>query len=420
MDVFLIGNGFDLHYDLPTSYACFLLVMKRLCEKVNEGETITSVYQVLCDSELLKIGQIKRCIDRYGTHFDAALDPVLVQHSVDIISDNMWFNYFLECFDMNGEWVDFEREIGRVINAFELLLRDTTCAPPSGCFNRGYNPNAISAWNICSKFPFFFDEDGVDDGKEDVNIAIIYERFVIEKPQLSNQYVLDCQEIVKELFISLTDLSLRLELYLEDFVDAPVRNMASKGVFNGDEFLATNEWYDTHIVSFNYTHTLDAITRKWAEKNHKIPVCYIHGELRKNNVVLGVNSDQRDEHDELELTFLVFKKYFQRVYNGTDTDYLRLLTKIEEKDSFKNYTLYVIGHSLDVTDTEVIRECFKNAGRIIVFNYNLNDVEQHIRNLVTIFGKKEFDRLRLERKLTFVALIEMKLSAFEFAQKYLN
>ncbi len=58
MDVFMIGNGFDLHYCLPTTYTCFLRTVDHISKCLKKGETITSVAQVFSDPTLYNLSLI--------------------------------------------------------------------------------------------------------------------------------------------------------------------------------------------------------------------------------------------------------------------------------------------------------------------------------------------------------------------------
>ena len=79
------------------------------------------------------------------------------------------------------------------------------------------------------------------------------------------------------------------------------------------------------------------------------------------------------------------------------------------------YDLYVIGHSLDVTDREIITETFARAKRIIVFYHNEDAREKRIRNLISILGKERFESLRKNNMLRFVSQknLEMEWETFQ-------
>jgi hypothetical protein len=74
------------------------------------------------------------------------------------------------------------------------------------------------------------------------------------------------------------------------------------------------------------------------------------------------------------------------------------------RNSFsESYDLYVIGHSLDVTDREIIKETFGRAKNIYIFFHADKARADYIRNLVNILGKEKFEEHRKKRNLTFIS-----------------
>ena len=109
-----------------------------------------------------------------------------------------------------------------------------------------------------------------------------------------------------------------------------------------------------------------------------------------------------------------FKKYFQRVVWKTDAAYLGLVAHLKEVE--EDISLCVMGHSLDVTDEDIIKELFGSASKITVLYRNQNSLATYVSKLIEIYGKKEFDYLRYNRGLKFVS-IEDELPAFVNAVK---
>ena len=63
--------------------------------------------------------------------------------------------------------------------------------------------------------------------------------------------------------------------------------------------------------------------------------------------------------------------------------------------------LYVIGHSLDSTDEDVIRQVFESAKTIRILYHNETSIKNQIKNLVEIYGKEGPDVLQ------YIALFEV-------------
>jgi hypothetical protein len=70
-----------------------------------------------------------------------------------------------------------------------------------------------------------------------------------------------------------------------------------------------------------------------------------------------------------------------------------------------------MGHSLDVTDEDIIRGLFGLASEITVIYHSESSKSSLIRNLVTIFGKAKFDQIRDDQLLDFLPL-SMDFSEF--------
>ena len=65
-------------------------------------------------------------------------------------------------------------------------------------------------------------------------------------------------------------------------------------------------------------------------------------------------------------------------------------------------TLYVIGHSLDATDKDIIKLIFESVDKIYVLYHSETSATSQIRNLVEMYGKQGLDRLRAEKNLCFL------------------
>lgn len=167
-------------------------------------------------------------------------------------------------------------------------------------------------------------------------------------------------------------------------------------------------------VTFNYTNTYERLY-------FNNIAFHIHGNIH-DEIVLGVNPDDSDNLSSIDTTFVCFKKYYQRTLFETDRDYLRWIK--EFVDVKMPYRLFTMGHSLDITDKDVIEELFQNASEIVVLYHNFDAKKSYIANLVKIFGKDGFDILKKDKKLSFVSLNDdlksIKVTLSQEAQKDLE
>ena len=115
-----------------------------------------------------------------------------------------------------------------------------------------------------------------------------------------------------------------------------------------------------------------------------------------------------DEVEDMDTSFIRFKKYFQRVFHKTDISYLKAINQLIESQQMtphyaKERNVYVIGHSLDETDKDIIQEIFGLATKIKIFYHKDEVVGDYISNLVKIYGKASFDSLRTTKDIEFVS-----------------
>ena len=88
------------------------------------------------------------------------------------------------------------------------------------------------------------------------------------------------------------------------------------------------------------------------------------------------------------------------------------------------YRVFTMGHSLDITDRDIIEELFQNASEIVILYHNFDAKKSYIANLIKIFGKDGFDMLKKDKKLSFVSLNDdlesIKAALSQEAQKDLE
>ena len=135
-------------------------------------------------------------------------------------------------------------------------------------------------------------------------------------------------------------------------------------------------------------------------------VDHIHGNTN-SHIVLGINPDEKDEVYSIDTTFLQFKKYFQRVFFKTDVAFLQNMMYQKRTPRSLDNHVWVIGHSLDSTDEDVIKQVFDSAKKITVLYHEEDKVKDYITHLVEIYGKQGLDSLREEKNLMFMPQAEI-------------
>lgn len=397
MNIFFVGNGFDLHHKFPTGYINFMHVMQLLVE--SKDEEYSTVGSVL-GSKLLheKDAFVKECYDRHVNIYGLTeLSPNIVKDLVERAKDNMWFNYFSNCITEDINWIDFEKEIIRVLIAFEnffdygnnlKLIKDRVE------FNFSSFPVNVVDRHILSQFDFFF-EEAEPKWAGETRMMDIKKKYIKEEVAGAKSYELVKEEIVSDLYLNLREFADILRDYLLWFVDNPANRYLEFGIKPIFQGMPT----PNRVYSFNYTNIFEYL--------YENPmVDHIHGNTA-TNIVLGINPDEKDEGYNIDTTFLQFKKYFQRVFFKTDDSFL---SNMADKKIFRidrDDHLWVIGHSLDSTDEDVIKQIFESANKITILYHKESVVKDYITHLVEIYGKESLDRLREEKGLTFMKQAEI-------------
>lgn len=390
MNVLLLGNGFDLHHDLPTTYNNFINTVNFLKDNYDETK-MTSIGKVFNDERLSGMDDgIKHSYAKYYTIYSIfPLDAAYIKQLIDYAKSNAWFTYLSKISEKIDTWIDFEKEIGHVINAFEHFFKKNIRK------ELNFDGFDYSEQSIISIFSFFYSV--VEDG------MCINGR--TKRPEVKDEYLtyytlsqspfINKKKIIDKIYKQLVELSEMLKLYLKCFVENVLDKIAMSDLADiRNIFLNAS-----HIFTLNYTNTFE----KLYHTNDKKEVYHIHGNVC-DNIVLGLNSNTCDELDELNTDFICFKKYYQRVYYKTDMKYLSAIKYTGVFDKRIETKLSVIGHSLDITDQEIIMTLFEYATEITVYCHNESAIGDYIRNLISIYGKREFDKLRLDKDLTFKLL----------------
>ena len=276
----------------------------------------------------------------------------------NLIKDNAWLEFFYNI-EIGKGWIDFEKEISDVIKSL----------------------NAV--------YKMYYDNKYYDKPIEYVNS--FYEEklgeFGVDYDQLTDDDM--CDRFKNKLLNDLNRLTRCLEIYLLECVE---------NIDIAHKLKRIDELKIGSVLSFNYTHTFE----KLYGINKKIKYDYIHGEAKKNssvdacNMILGIDEYLDDLQRNTDTKFIEFKKFYQRIYKGTGCKYADWINEIENYsnisrigyDSFNN--VYIIGHSLDITDGDVIKSLITMSNtRTMIYYHNKEALGRYISNLVKILGENQ-------------------------------
>ncbi|MDE5737991.1 MAG: bacteriophage abortive infection AbiH family protein, partial [Oscillospiraceae bacterium] len=188
----------------------------------------------------------------------------------------------------------------------------------------------------------------------------------------------DVTKIRDRLIDDLNNLIRCFELYLIDYVGGIEIATLSPDVYD----LKVDK-----VLSFNYTSTYSNL---YEVKNDEIEYDYIHGKAKHlntppNNMVLGIDEYLQDNSKDSNIMFIEFKKYFQRIHKSTGSIYKKWIENSEE-----TYNVYFFGHSLNVTDKDVLRDIILcDKAHVTIYYHSSEQYASQIKNLVQVLSQEK-------------------------------
>lgn len=350
MNILIIGNGFDLAHGLPTSYKNFL----QFVETFKRYSIFNNFYKNTepCLSEYIK--KIKKFYSKDKT------EGIYNELNM-LITDNTWLKVFEKAQIKDG-WIDFEKEISKIVQELEVTLK---------------KENDISKQNK-EKMT-----------KESLTLEQ-KNKIIGYGTEVSIQKGITVREQKEIRLKDLNKLIRCLEIYLSDYIPT----ISVESVLPDIDQLSSID----KVLSFNYTNTFERLYG-----NHfQVEIDYIHGkadiskDIHTNNMVLGINEYLKGEEQNENIEFIAFKKFYQRIYKETGCEYKDWVAEIKadndalNKENVKQHNLFIFGHSLDITDRDVLRDLILNDNvQTVIFYKDKEDLGRKIANLVRILGQDE-------------------------------
>ena len=388
-NVLVIGNGFDLYHFLPTRYVDFLRVVKRLIELENSGMLLRCQYIKYLwgpDSPIYQNDEyIQKCYEIHSRKMQSVeLNRDRIKDLVEISKSNIWINYFQLCLEKDMGWIDFEKEIGKVLIAVQkLFLLDGQIKDLiNGIVFEQISSLDLSTIDILEHLPF------VDNTNGTVRLKKEY-----CKKNIGDEYYIAINKelIFEQLEEGLEKLAKAICIYLKEFVQKIAIDKRS----DNSVFYNINK-----VLNFNYTDTYSKLY------NENTEIKFIHGCINneEKGIVLGINNDSKDELEEMDAGLIRFKKYYQRAIKDT---FYSVDDFLDNKDV--QYKVSIVGHSIDITDKDILVGLMNHpTTKIKIYYHDKKAHSQQIVNLISLVGKSEFDELRNQKKVEFCELREFK------------
>ena len=271
----------------------------------------------------------------------------------------MWFDMFWQKCKSDGGWIDFEADIGEIIECIDRSRYDT-----NGRLN-----------SIDAELP---DETRVRI-KTLTNQTLSVERHATYRT-MKKMALADLRRLTDALSLYMRD-----EIESIELPEVNLRDFLSNAL---DESLDAEK---TYVLDFNYTMTFERLVHtRYGKPIASEAVCHIHGtdgnSGNEGNIVLGIDEYLSDEQLLRNVNFTEFKKYYQRIDKETDSKFLYWINEINNS---RNTKIIIIGHSLGMTDGDVLRQFMNchNVTAVDCYYHNEETRKQQISNLAGILGK---------------------------------
>lgn len=351
MNIIVVGNVFDLAHGLPTKYTDFLEFVK-VIKNILETKDINCIKYSNINS------QIKSLIEKNM--------PQEAEQWNNLLNNNFWIEYFFQS-NMHGKenWIDFESEISKLIQSLHIDIYEKE-----------------ETESLYEDIKIIFSNDFL----ENYTYVKYPEKFIIYK-DIKNQLYNDLNKLIKA-----------LEIYLYHYINKMNCERKSPDI---EEILASERI--CNILSFNYTNTIEKIYLNKIDSfvnEANIDIDYIHGkankypEIEKNNMVLGIDEFLSLEKQNIYIEFVEFKKFYQRIYKETGCKYKSWVDEIKKEQvwygGYEKHNLYIYGHSLDITDGDILRDLILNDNiNTTIFYHDKETMGKQIANLVKVIGESE-------------------------------
>lgn len=346
----MLGNGFDLYHRLFTGYKEYICVCNYLIQKSFYNLEDLSVYDILSGAFKNQKDKLEKMSCYQTAYKNTKISGKDLSDLTDLSSNNCWLRYLSkQC--SSERWVSLEKTISDVLNYIE-------------------NKNTESLFECFSPLC-----DELKDSR------IIKHTF---------KYWIEGEKGTEKIYDDFENLILSLKLYLKIFVDNVLDNIPKL-----DESINPHFWNMDSVISFNYTHTYEKLY------DSRTKVVHIHGNT-ENDVIVGINPDKNDTKGNANPKYIAFKKYYHRITKNTISDLSDLFYHI--KNDNHKHQLLCVGHSLDVTDSDIITTLFDLFNEVIVYYHNNASLDKYIKNLTQIYGAEDFNKMLLSSRLIFEKL----------------
>ncbi|SDY12695.1 Bacteriophage abortive infection AbiH [Lutibacter oricola] len=337
--IIIIGNGFDLAHELKTSYNDFsnYFIENRIIKELQEILTTRNNKHTLFKQEFLN-KFVRNQVYRLESYTDFIPYYLLRNEQSKLLE------YFKENTDII-RYVISNKFLGKLyannyLNWFDI--------------ENAYFKELIELKNKIADKKSLFEKDSLIELNND---------FQLIKNELSD--------------------------YLKTI--KPIENPEIKKFLNN--LLSQNQNKKFYIINFNYTNTIEKYLVKF-DNSSNLSLNYIHGNLSNDNIIFGYGNDQNSDYQEIKNIeideFLKFFKTFEYLKNN---NYSEIYQK--SIDNFTDYEVYILGHSLGLSDKTLLEEILDTDKCKKIHLYKRTDLKDKKNELEEMFNKLLFAASRV-------------------------
>ena len=298
---------------------------------------------------------------------------------------NIWETYFQVLHiqkKMNGiGWIDLETEIRYVIECFDRMS--------DNLYKEIIFPENEEDAGTRETLNQLFRK--VDREKIEVFHNYLKNAFLTGKDREQRICYADLREIAYD---HLLRFARCFELYLQQCVSRISVTLQSPDIAS---------LYPNKVLSFNYTDTFDRYY-KHAEavaetdstgkvtQGSLIPFTqYIHGKMGSGNIIVGIDEYSVGEERDKRVNYNVFKKFVERILYKTGLEYREWISDIVNTEYIGEVLVYVFGHSLDITDKDILSDLITtDKVTTVIYYFSREQQASQISNLIKMIGHDRF------------------------------
>jgi len=353
--IIIIGNGFDLAHNLPTSYNEFAnhiikdIIVPNIIDRGNlpiHSLIKKGVFEKLEYNKLFGVKvndqDLQRLIVQYQRDNNSKNFIDLLFENTNVIKELISNKFLGKLFANQYEnWFDIEQAyFTELINIFQKS-----------------KDSKSSKFNESEKKEIYELNENLKEIKE---LLVKYLKNINTKTRIA------------ELFFE--DLNDTLESYCND----RFKDENTKAILEGRKKVLPN----FYIVNFNYTNTIQSYFPTLPAKLN-----YVHGSLYNKDLIFGYGNDKHRKYGEIkdsgEDEYLKYFKTFEYTNNQNYSNVYR-----EALDFFNDYDVAILGHSLGQTDKTLLKEILDNPKCQRIHLYKRSDLnddkEEQKKSFVTL------------------------------------